>query len=70
MDIRIAEARKSEQAAQKSVVRSCPSHKDWRALYRAAILETNKSVILQKIVEAETALLARGGELFYSEGTR
>ena len=45
------------------------SHGDWKTLYRAAILETNKSVILQKVSEAERAVLARGRELFYSAGT-
>ena len=42
----------------------------WRALYRAAILETNKNVILQKVSTAEQAILARGRELFYTAGTR
>jgi hypothetical protein len=47
-----------------------PSHKDWKALYRAAILETNNNVILQKLSKAEQAILARGRELFYAAGTR
>jgi len=46
------------------------SHGDWKTLYRAAILETNKSVIPQKVSEAERAVLARGRELFYSAGTQ
>jgi len=46
-----------------------PTHADWKTLYRAAILEPNKNVIPQKVSEAETALLARGRELFYGEGT-
>jgi hypothetical protein len=46
-----------------------PDHADWKTLYRAAILETNKSVILQKVSKAEQAVLARGRELFYSGGT-
>ena len=46
-----------------------PTHAEWKTLYRAAILETNKNVIPQKVSEAETALLARGRELFYGEGT-
>lgn len=47
-----------------------PDHGDWKALYRAAILETNKNVILQKVSEAEQAVLARGREVFYTAGTR
>ena len=46
-----------------------PTHADWKTLYRAAILETNKNLIPQKVSEAETAILARGRELFYGEGT-
>ena len=42
---------------------------DWRALYRAAILETNKSVIALRVSEAEKALLARRRELFYDDTT-
>lgn len=45
-------------------------HGEWKALYRAAILETNKNAIRQKVSEAEQAVLARGRELFYSGGTR
>jgi hypothetical protein len=37
--------------------------------YRAAILEPDKSVIRQKVCEAEAAVLARGRELFYTGGT-
>jgi hypothetical protein len=47
----------------------CPSHTDWKTLYTAAILEANKNVILQRVFEAETAVLARGRELFCSQGT-
>lgn len=44
-----------------------PGH--WKSLYRAAILETNKNAIQQKISEAESAALVRGRELFYGGGT-
>ncbi len=44
-------------------------HGDWQSLYRAAILETNKHAIQQRVSEAESAVLARGRELFYSGGT-
>jgi hypothetical protein len=46
-----------------------PNHTDWKTLYRAAILETNNSVIPQRVSEAERAALARGRELFYGDGT-
>ena len=48
---------------------ACPDPAHCKTLYRAAILETNTSVILQKISEAEQAVLARGSELFYGGGT-
>jgi hypothetical protein len=38
---------------------------DWRTLYRSAILETNKSVLPQRVSEAEEAVVARGREVFY-----
>jgi len=47
-----------------------PDHGDWKALYRIAILETDKCVIPQKISQAEQAILARCRELFYTAGTR
>jgi len=46
-----------------------PDHAEWKTLYRAAILERNRTVIPQKVSEAERAALARGRELFYGEGT-
>jgi hypothetical protein len=45
-------------------------HRDWKTLYRAAILETDKSLIRRRVAEAEQAVLARGRELFYGSGTR
>ncbi len=44
-------------------------NRDWKTLYRAAILETNRSVIPQRVLKAEQAVLARGRELFYDGGT-
>jgi len=41
-----------------------PKHTDWKTRYRAAILETNRSVIPQRVSEAEEAVLARGREIF------
>ncbi len=48
----------------------CADHENWKSLYRAAILETDKNAIRQKVSEAEQAVLARGRELFYCGGTR
>jgi hypothetical protein len=41
----------------------------WKTLYRAAILETNKGLLPQRVSEAEEAVKARGREIFYSNGT-
>ena len=49
---------------------SCPKHTDWRTLYRAAILESNKGIVPQRVSEAEEAVIARGREMFYADGTR
>ena len=47
-----------------------PTHLEWKTLYRAAIIEKNKSRICERVSEAESAILARGRELFYSYGTQ
>jgi hypothetical protein len=44
-------------------------HRDWRTLYRAAILETDRTVIRRRVAEAEQAVLASGRELFYRSST-
>ena len=49
----------------KSAFPPCPMHTDWKVLYRAAIIERDKSVIRQKVSEAETAVRSRSQELFY-----
>jgi hypothetical protein len=41
----------------------------WKALYRAAIVETNKGLLPQRVSEAEEAVKARGREMFYGDGT-
>ena len=46
-----------------------PNHTDWETLYRAAVLETNRTVVPQRVAEAEEAVLARGREIFYGQGT-
>jgi hypothetical protein len=52
----------------KAVLSPHPSHGEWKSLYKAAILETNKNAIPQRVSEAERAVLARGRELFYTGG--
>jgi len=46
-----------------------PNRPDWRTLYTAAILETNKSVLPQRVSEAEEAVMNRGREIFYNPAT-
>jgi hypothetical protein len=46
----------------------CP-YRNWTTLYRAAILETNKSVLPQRVSDAEEAVRARAREMFYGSGT-
>jgi hypothetical protein len=41
----------------------------WKTLYQAAILETNKGLLPQRVFEAEEAVKARGREIFYGDGT-
>jgi hypothetical protein len=38
-------------------------------LYRAAILETDKSALPQLVSEAEQAVITRRREIFYADGT-
>ena len=45
-----------------------PKHPDWKILYRAAILETNNSILPQRVSEAEEAVKLRKRELFYGNG--
>ncbi len=52
----------------KTAFSQTADHGDWKSLYRAAILETNKKAIQQKVSAAESAVLARGRELFYTDG--
>jgi predicted RNA methylase len=47
----------------------CLNRADWRTLYRAAILETDKSVLPQRVSEAEEAAVRRRREIFYDQGT-
>jgi hypothetical protein len=47
----------------------CPKRTDWRPLYRAAILETNRELLPQRVLEAEEAVRTREREIFYGNGT-
>ncbi len=42
---------------------------EWKSLYRAAILEQDRSLVPQRVSQAEQAVLRRGRELFYGHGT-
>jgi hypothetical protein len=46
-----------------------PSLNRWKTLYQAAILETNKGILPQRISDAEEAVKARGQEIFHGNGT-
>jgi hypothetical protein len=43
--------------------------RNWKTLYRAAIFETNRNAIPEKVAKAEKAVVARGRELFRQAGT-
>lgn len=43
-------------------------HPDWKTLYRAAILETDKSAVPKRVLAAEEAVTARAREVFYGNG--
>ena len=43
---------------------------DWKVLYRAAIQESDRTCIQQRISDAEQAVIARARELFHSPEKR
>jgi hypothetical protein len=47
----------------------CLKRTDWRPLYKAAILETDKKILPQRVSAAEAAVIARRREIFYADGT-
>lgn len=53
----------------KTAFPRCPDHGDWKALYRAAILETNTNARPRLVSEAEKAVISRSRELFGTMGT-
>ena len=48
---------------------SASCHNRWKILYGAAMRETNKGLLPQRVSEAEAAVNARGREIFYGNGT-
>jgi hypothetical protein len=47
----------------------CLNRAEWRTLYRAAILESNKNVLPKRVSEAEEAVIERRREIFYANGS-
>ena len=47
-----------------------PDRPDWKALYRAAIVETDKNALPQRVSAAEKAVVARSREIFYGYGSQ
>ena len=47
---------------------SYAKHADWKALYKAAISESDQRIVRHRVSEAENAVLAREREIFYSQG--
>ncbi len=47
----------------------CQKRTNWKSLYTAAMLETNKGVLPQRVSEAEAAVIARRREIFCADGT-
>jgi hypothetical protein len=53
----------------KTVLPPLLNQTNWKTLYRAAILETNKGVLSKRVSEAEKAVLAREREVFYGHAS-
>lgn len=49
---------------KNSVHKALPSHLAWHSLYQAALFETDRNKIPDRIAEAEKAILQRVKELF------
>jgi len=47
---------------------TAPEQKNWRDLYRAALLEVDCTRVAERIAEAEKALVVRARELFSAAG--
>jgi len=46
-----------------------PIRTEWKALYKAAIVERDRSIRSQRVAEAERAVFTRERELFYGDST-
>ena len=44
-------------------------NRNWKTLYRAAVLETDRRLLPQRVLDAEEAVRLRGREIFYADGT-
>jgi hypothetical protein len=44
-------------------------NRNWKTLYTAAILETDRRLLPQRLLDAEEAVRLRGREIFYADGT-
>lgn len=51
-----------------TAINPCAVRTNWRDLYRAALFETDRNQIPQRISEAEVAIMARMKELFVISG--
>jgi hypothetical protein len=49
-------------------IAASPRINEWRALYKAAIFETDKSRLSERLARAEWALVLRARELFHAGG--
>jgi len=45
-----------------------PDPRAWRSLYAAALFEVDRAKLLERIAQAEGALVLRARELFYAPG--
>jgi hypothetical protein len=52
-----------------NAVSQYPPPTEWKALYRAAVLEANSSEMMKRVSNAEAAIVQRMCELFRETGT-
>ncbi len=46
-----------------------PNRADWKSLYRAAMLETDRSLVPHRVSRAEEAIRERGREVFHQQAS-
>ena len=66
--LRKGHARKTTLSRETDHPSNGPSPLNWRGLYVAALLETDKARMARRIAEAEKALVVRARELFQATG--